>query len=139
LRLALKTQRLIRKILMGWSWLRGARHPVSVTDRKREYYRYYKIAGEGGVGAILIHQAASEPDRKGGDGLQPAEMIAWYFTEFVLFVRPLVSGEDLIRILGMSPGPPIGDILHWVEEERGAGLLQTREQALQAIRERIAS
>jgi hypothetical protein len=45
-------------------------------------------------------------------------------------VEPLLRGDEL----GLPPGPEIGRLLDLVEEERAAGTIQTREEALELVR-----
>jgi hypothetical protein len=45
--------------------------------------------------------------------------------------EPLLRGDEL----GIAPGPRIGELLEQVEEERAAGAIRTREQALAFVRE----
>jgi tRNA nucleotidyltransferase/poly(A) polymerase len=48
--------------------------------------------------------------------------------------EPLVRGDEL----GLPPGPEIGRLLDLVEEERAAGTIATREQALELVRREAA-
>ena len=48
--------------------------------------------------------------------------------------EPLVRGDEL----GLPPGPEIGRLLALVEEERAAGTISTREEALELVRRRTA-
>jgi hypothetical protein len=45
--------------------------------------------------------------------------------------EPLVRGDEL----GIEPGPLIGRILDAIDEERAAGTISTREEALALARE----
>jgi poly(A) polymerase len=47
---------------------------------------------------------------------------------------PLVRGDELARELGLAPGPRIGELLARLEEDRYAGEIATREQALARAR-----
>ena len=47
--------------------------------------------------------------------------------------EPLLRGDEL----GLPPGPEIGRLLAAVEEERAAGLLSTREEALEFVRRSV--
>jgi len=49
--------------------------------------------------------------------------------------EPLVRGDEL----GLSPGPLIGAILSEIEEERAAGAITTREEALELARRRAGA
>jgi tRNA nucleotidyltransferase/poly(A) polymerase len=46
--------------------------------------------------------------------------------------EPLVRGDEL----GLPPGPEIGRLLEEIEEERAAGTITTREEALELVRRR---
>ena len=51
---------------------------------------------------------------------------------------PLVRGDELARELGVAPGPALGDLLAQLEEDRFAGAIATREDALRRARELAA-
>ena len=46
--------------------------------------------------------------------------------------RPLLRGDEL----GLPPGPEIGELLELIAEERAAGTIQTKEEALELVRRR---
>jgi tRNA nucleotidyltransferase/poly(A) polymerase len=48
--------------------------------------------------------------------------------------EPLLRGDEL----GLPPGPAIGRLLELVEEERAAGIISTREEALELVRREVA-
>jgi hypothetical protein len=47
--------------------------------------------------------------------------------------EPLLRGDEL----GLPPGPEIGRLLELVEEERAAGAIRTREEALELVRREV--
>jgi hypothetical protein len=47
--------------------------------------------------------------------------------------EPLLRGDEL----GLAPGPEIGRLLALVEEERAAGTISTREEALELVRNAV--
>jgi hypothetical protein len=49
--------------------------------------------------------------------------------------EPLLRGDEL----GLPPGPEIGRLLALVEEERAAGTISTREEALELVRREVDS
>jgi hypothetical protein len=61
-------------------------------------------------------------------------------TDAVLEARAREPAEPLLRgdELGLPPGPEIGRLLELVEEERAAGTIRTREEALELVRRRPA-
>jgi hypothetical protein len=46
--------------------------------------------------------------------------------------QPLLRGDEL----GLQPGPEIGELLELIAEERAAGTIQTKEEALELVRRR---
>ena len=51
---------------------------------------------------------------------------------------PLVRGDELSRALGIAPGPQLGALLDQLEEDRYAGAIATREDAITRARELTA-
>ena len=48
--------------------------------------------------------------------------------------EPLIRGDDLARELGIVPGPRLGELLAQLEEDRYAGEISTREEAVARAR-----
>jgi len=48
--------------------------------------------------------------------------------------RPLLSGADILKATGLSPGPRIGELLREIAEARDNGEIRTRGQALAHLR-----
>ena len=48
--------------------------------------------------------------------------------------EPLIRGDDLARELGIEPGPRLGELLAQLEEDRFAGAISTREEAIARAR-----
>jgi hypothetical protein len=48
----------------------------------------------------------------------------------------LISGHDLIDILGMRPGPELGQLLEALREAQAEGEVVTREEALRFVQRR---
>jgi tRNA nucleotidyltransferase/poly(A) polymerase len=53
--------------------------------------------------------------------------------------EPLVRGDELARELGIEPGPRLGELLARLEEDRYAGEIATREDAVRRARELVSS
>jgi hypothetical protein len=51
----------------------------------------------------------------------------------------LVRGDELVRELGIRPGPELGRLLARLAEDRYAGAIATREDALRRARELLYS
>jgi hypothetical protein len=52
--------------------------------------------------------------------------------------EPLLRGEDVLGV-GVEPGPEVGRLLELVAEERAAGTIATRDEALALVREASAT
>jgi poly(A) polymerase len=53
--------------------------------------------------------------------------------------RPPLRGDDLIRELGLEPGPRVGELLELLREAAFAGEISSREQALELVRRETAA
>ncbi len=112
----------------------------------RAIYRYFRDTGDAGIDILFLNMADFLAAR--GPGLNIAEwrehsqmvdyVITERFQEESLVVPPkLVSGNDLIGIFGMSPGPKIGEVLEAVREAQSTGKVATREEAVAYIGEHL--
>jgi poly(A) polymerase len=51
--------------------------------------------------------------------------------------EPLVRGDELARELGLRPGPVLGELLARLEEDRFAGVISSREDAVRRAKELV--
>ena len=49
-------------------------------------------------------------------------------------IPPLLTGSDVMEVLGIQPGPAVGRLLHRVRELQEEGVLHDRRQALEMLR-----
>ena len=111
----------------------------------RAIHRFFRSGDPWSVD-ILVHALA---DRRGKSFDPTAEDAA--FEAFVtgliryhddtyrpaLAAAPLLNGRELMRHLDLHPGPVIGELLEQIEEERLAGSLTTREDAIEFARRKL--
>lgn len=111
---------------------------------RRSLYRYWNGTGEAGVDVAILTQA----DYLGVYGhtiqlkgwLWHLEIVAqllegYYFQrEVVVSPPPLVNGNDLMRELGLTPGPRIGELLRAIAEAQAVGEITSVEGALELAR-----
>ena len=114
---------------------------------KRAVYRYFRATGEAGVDTLFLSLA----DHLGTVG----PSVSWegfrahvavvshilhlrFADERVTSPPKLVSGDDLMRELGLKPGALLGVLLEAVREAQAAGDVSTPEEALALARERLA-
>ncbi len=94
-----------------------AEHPTDGSPRAIHRFRRrtepWALEALAFVGASELEDAVREARRR-----EPAE--------------PLVRGDEL----GLPPGPEVGRLLDLIDEERAAGTISTKEEALELVRER---
>jgi poly(A) polymerase len=114
----------------------------------RAIYRYFRDTGEAGIDILYLsladHLATRGPKLDMAGWREHAQMVEYVLDkhfEQQRLVEPvkLVDGNDLINIFGLEPGPAIGEILEAVREAQASGELNDRQQALDYIRQRLAT
>lgn len=118
------------------------------TPSARAIYRFFRDTGAAGVDIILLSLA--DYLGKFGSGPPPqdewahhlagcARMLQAYYEKRETAVAPpaLITGDDLMRELGLAPGPLLGQLLEAVREAQAAGEIADRESALNFVRQRI--
>jgi poly(A) polymerase len=112
---------------------------------RRAIYRYFRDTGDVGIDTIFLnladHLATRGPNLELEEWRRHAESMAYvleqrFGEESVVSPPKLISGHDLIDILGMSPGRELGQLLEAVREAQAAGEIATREEALLFIQKR---
>jgi putative nucleotidyltransferase with HDIG domain len=107
---------------------------------RRAVYRYFRATGCAGVDVALLsladHLATWGPnleEHRWSRRLEVAETLLTHcFDRYEETVAPptLVTGDDLLAHLDLSPGPEIGRLLETIREAQAAGEVHTRGQAL---------
>jgi poly(A) polymerase len=114
----------------------------------RAIYRYFRDTGQAGIDILFLsladHLATRGPKLDMAGWREHAQMVEYVLDkhfEQQQLVEPvkLVDGNDLINIFGLEPGPAIGEILEAVREAQASGELNDRQQALDYIRQRLAT
>lgn len=110
---------------------------------RRAIYRFFRDAGASGVDVVL-HALADDLATNGLD-LDPDRwierldltrtLLTAYFDRPAETIDPpaLITGHDVMRALGLKPGPRIGRILETVREAQAADEVRTREEALAMV------
>jgi poly(A) polymerase len=117
------------------------------TPSRKAIYRFFRDSGSAGIDLILLALA----DVRGTQAtelttdtwtayLDVARLLLenyWEKPEEVVAPPRLLNGNDLIKELGLKPGPVIGQLLESIRENQAAGKIETREQALTFAREEM--
>jgi poly(A) polymerase len=116
------------------------------TVTARAQYRFFRELGDVAP-LVLLHSWADVLATIGGEAEEFSrhqaflrEAFRFYRTEFLVSqVKPIVRGDDLIRIFGVAPGPFLGCVLDRLQEAQATGLINGREEALAYVREHLVS
>jgi poly(A) polymerase len=106
----------------------------------RAIHRYFRDVGDVAIDTLYLSLAdylgAKGPDLVHEEWRNHAKMIGHILhsgtSEPVSPVATrLITGNDLMTLFDLQPGPEIGAVLERVEEARSAGEIETKEQALE--------
>ncbi len=114
---------------------------------KRAVYRYFRATGEAGIDTLFLsladHLGTVGPNVS-WEGFRAHVAVVSHILhlrfedERVTSPPKLVSGDDLMRELGLAPGALLGELLEAVREAQAAGEVSTPEEALALARQRLA-
>ncbi len=102
--------------------------------------RFFRRLGDKGVLVALLSLAdtlASSGERGFFYFLPKVEeLLSFYYTTFLSderMQRPLLNGKEVMKILSLSPGPKVGEILKALVEAQEEGKVRNREEAVAFI------
>jgi putative nucleotidyltransferase with HDIG domain len=108
---------------------------------RRAIYRYFRDSGSAGIEICLLSLAdfmgkfdAQVPQDELERHLETLRtLLEAYFEHAQEQVSPqqLIDGEDLMRELGLKPGPKVGELLEIVREAQAAGEVVNKDEALE--------
>ncbi len=110
----------------------------------RAIYHFWRDTGPAGVDICLL--ALADYLATVGTTLDPQHWREYLLTIETLLDRyylhyntavsptPLITGQDLLDVFGLEPGPPIGALLEQVKEAQIAGEITTQQEALDWVR-----
>ncbi len=118
--------------------------PVQISQRwepltRRAVYRYFRDLGDVAIDTLFLsladHLAAVGPRLTMGEWRRHTDLTQQILSigleeEGIAIPPRLVTGNDIMATLRLSPGPQIGRLLEAVREAQAAGEVRTREEAL---------
>lgn len=135
--LATNMRVIARAVLTCGEWrTRLAERTLSVTELRHFFARFSDAGVDTLIGAVACGDALDGATVAGMRGAgdvaeQVRRALALYFTERErLMPSPLLNGTDLMRELGMRPGPAIKVALQAVRNAQLDGAIVTRDEAL---------
>lgn len=116
---------------------------------RKALYRYFRDLGEAGVEVVLLALAdiiatygvTITPDRWQAELLVCRQLLAAWYEHREEYLQPirLVDGNELMLALDLLPGRQIGALLESIREAQAAGLISTRDQALDFARNQLTT
>ena len=165
LKMSAKSEEIVRRITeshMRPLYLTQLYYENKAGLTRRAMYRFFRDADDSGIDVLLLSIAdamATQPHAPASalpvsclsaDTVQTGavsyktvvaavkRILDYYYTEYKMYrKKPLISGSYLIKRFNLKPGPVIGRILKDVEEQRGAGLLKDKSDAINYIKENL--
>ncbi len=138
LRMSKKDAKMLSVLVGNHMWPHLLAGQQKITEKAMR--RFWRELEENGIGVLLLAWADSLASVGPQVSSEPLRYSIIYLLSFYTARReevslpPLLTGNDLIEVLGLEPGPVFGQILKEVEKEREEGRLSTREEALKLAR-----
>jgi len=120
---------------------------LDVKDNPIEVYRFFKEPREAGLEGIILalalfvaEEEQSSLQTNWPEKLDKARFLLegwWEKKELWVDPPPLLNGDDLQADLNLDPGPEIGKLLELLREAQVQDGIQTREDALEYIKQLI--
>lgn len=124
-------QQAVLSILKGWQYWH--QHQSDRLLTLGQQYQLFKLAGAGFGGVALLSLACGVPEAL------VLPLIQRFLTPHdpVAHPQPLITGKDLVQGLALKPGPKIGELLEAVHLAQAEGLVGSREEALDWVKQRL--
>ena len=110
----------------------------------RAAYRFFRDGGTAAIGVILLSladllgkYASPPPQAEWGKRVGVARSLleaAFEHQDRIVNPPRLLDGDEVMRALGLPPGPPIGELLETVREAQAMGAVTTKAEALAFLR-----
>ena len=116
---------------------------------QRAMYKFFRDLGESAYSVLYLsladYLAARGPMLETEDWLRRVDVVNYVVTESRREAtaadegkrEPLLTGNDLIEVVGLEPGPIFRRLLEGLEEARAALEVNTREEALAWVQARL--
>jgi putative nucleotidyltransferase with HDIG domain len=110
---------------------------------RRAVYKFFRDTGDGGILTLFLSLAdhlGTVGPRVRREGFRAhvavvSYILEMYFRDETVAAPPkILSGDELMAALRLSPGALVGELLEVVREARAAGEISTREEALALAR-----
>jgi poly(A) polymerase len=115
------------------------KHQFLCDARNMKPSKLKTILDHPGIGQLLaLHRADALASGRSIDHVEFCEGLLREWSRDVLNPEPLLTGDDLRKELDLKPGPLFKKLLDAVREAQLDGAIQTREQALELVKQLLA-
>jgi len=134
--------------LMIQHHLRPGQLATDELPSRRAIYRYFRDTAEAGIDILFLsladHLATGGPSLDTEDWLLHTQRMQylidrWHEEKTIVAPPKLVDGHLLMERFDLPPGALIGELLEAVREAQAAGEIETKEQALEFVAQRLRS
>jgi poly(A) polymerase len=138
LRMSKKDAKMLFTLTRNHMWPHLLAAHGDITERAMK--KFFRELEDEAVGALLLAWADSlasvGPERSSSALRETIDGLLRFYTERKEEVvrPPLITGKDLIEVLGLTPGPVFSRILKEVERQRDEGTARTRLEAIEIAR-----
>ncbi len=115
---------------------------------RKAIYRFFRDSEQAGVDLVLLSLADVRATRAHALTIETWNVYLdvarillenyWERPQEIIAPPRLLDGHELMKELGVRPGPLVGQLLESIRENQAAGKIENREQALAFAREEIA-
>jgi tRNA nucleotidyltransferase/poly(A) polymerase len=112
------------------------KHQILADARRMKMSKLKKLFDHPGIRELLhLHRADALASGKSLDHVEFCEQLLGDYIR----PEPYVTGEDLIKIFGLKPGPEFKEILDAVYDAQLEGSVNSHDEALEFVRQMIAA
>ncbi len=128
--------------------LRPSQMSAEGMPSRRAVYRFYRDTSSAGIGVLHLamadYLACRGPLFTMSEWANVCGLIDFIMQEHTrqeatIAPSKIIDGRELMRVLGMPPGPAVGQLLESIREAQAAGLVDSRDDALNLARRTIES
>ncbi len=140
-----------REVALVQTMVKAHLRPVQMAQQgpptRRALYRYFRDCGDAAIETLFLsladHLGTVGPRVRASDWRQHVALVNYILTkrfqeEESISPAKLMSGDELMAELNLSPGPLIGRLLETLREAQAAGEISNREEALALARSSLA-
>jgi len=140
-----------REVALVQTMVKAHLRPVQMGQEgaptRRALYRYFRDCGDAAIGTLFLsladHLGTVGPRVNLSDWRDHVTLVNYILAkrfqeEETISPPKLLSGDELMVELSISPGPIIGRLLEKIREAQGGGEISTREEALALARSSLA-